>query len=278
MIKKQNNRHLKGSFQHLGWLKPRWINVYFSLLVWLISLPLSAKNKLIVVVGLTKPPYVVQDNETGFEIELIRNILTKMGKSTEFIYTPFGHSSKMLTVDEVDAVMTTNSRIFNDPKKLSDIYITYENIAISLKNKRLAVDSISDLANYSIASFQKAEKVLGSEFASAIKKSPLVLQVADQKRQPILLLKERVDVVVMDRHIFNYFTRELKVDKPESKFSFHNIFPKTHYRMAFKNTQNTRLFNKAFFDYSKSEVYRALLKKYQLFNVPTEATKKHQFK
>lgn len=264
MKNKQNNQILKNNFHYIGWLKLLWKNLFLTILTLSISLPSIAKDKLIIAVGLAKPPYVIQANNTGFEIELIRNILASMGKSTEFVYTSFGHSSKMLEVDEIDAVMTTNSRMFTDTTKLTNVYITYENIAISLKNKNLIIESIKDLANHSVASFQKADKVLGVEFEIAVNQSPFFLQIADQKSQPILLLKERVDVVVMDRNIFNYFTRELKIEKLEGKFNFHNIFSKSHYRMAFKNAQNITQFNKVFIEYSKTEAYQILLKKYQL--------------
>jgi len=241
-----------------------WVNLLIAVLNVSISFPSTAKDNFIIAVGLAKPPYVIQAKNTGFEIELIENVLANMGKSTEFVYTTFGHAPNMLAVNEIDAVMTTSSRVFEDLTKLSDVYITYENIAVSLKDKKLTIESISDLANYSVASFQKADKILGKEFEKAVNLSPVFLQVADQKRQPTLLIRERVDVLVMDRNIFNYFARELKIEELESKFSYHNIFPKSHYKMAFKDTNNVALFNKAFIEYSNSENYQALLKKYQL--------------
>jgi len=250
--------------QHNGPLKTMWKSLFISLLITLFSLPSIAKDELAIAVGLAKPPYVIQSNNTGFEIELIRNTLAIVGKSSEFVYTSFGHSSKMLTVDEIDAVMTTNSRMFHDSTQLSDVYITYTNVAISLKDKNLTIESIADLANYSIASFQNANKVLGDEFENAVNQSPLFLQVADQKRQPTLLLKGRVDVVVMDKNIFNFFANELKIENLKDMFTFHNVFSKSHYRMAFKNPKNAILFNQAFAEYSKSESYKALLQKYKL--------------
>jgi len=256
---------LINSFCHNALPKTIWKNLWVALLLTSISLSSIAKDKFIVAVGLAKPPYVIQANNTGFEIELIRNVLAKMGESAEFVYTSFGHTAKMLAVNRIDAVMTTNSIVFNDTTKLSNVYIIYENIAISLKEKKLTIESIKDLANYSITSFQKADKILGEEFAHAVTQSPIFLQVADQKRQPILLLKERVDVAVMDKNIFNYFSRELKIEDLEKKFTFHNIFPKSHYRMAFKNTLNITLFNQVFLEYSKSKDYKLLLKKYKLY-------------
>ncbi len=263
----QSNRMLKNNINNInnnGLSKTIWINLVITMLLASTSLPSFAKEKFLVAVGLAKPPYVIQANNTGFEIELIESVLAKMDKSAKFVYTSFGHTPKMLAVDVIDAVMTTNIRVFNDPTKLSDVYITYRNVAISLKTKNLDIKSISDLANYSVASFQKADKVLGEEFESAVKQSPFFLQVADQKRQPILLLKERVNVVVMDINIFNQLARDLKIEKLESKFNVHNIFPKSHYKMAFKDSDNVALFNKAFIEYSNSDDYKVLLKKYKL--------------
>ena len=244
--------------------KPPWQNVLVALLFASISLPVLAKDKFIIAVGLAKPPYVIQANNSGFEIDMIRNIMANMGKSAEFVYTSFGHAPKMLAVDEIDAVMTMNTSVFSDSTKLSDVYIIYQNVAVSLNQKQLKIESIKDLANYSVASFQKADMILGPDFENAVNQSPIFLQVADQKRQPNLLIKERVDVVVMDKNIFNHFARELKIEKLENQFVFHNIFPKSHYRMAFKDHKNIPLFNKAFLDYSESKSYHKLLAQYQL--------------
>jgi len=247
--------------------KPPWQSVLIAFWFAFFSVPTLAQDKFIIAVGLAKPPYVIQADDSGFEIDLIRNVMANMGKSAEFVYTSFGHAPQMLAVDEIDAVMTMNTRVFSDTSKLSDVYIIYQNVAVSLKNKHLKIESIKDLANYSIASFQKADIILGSEFENAVNQSPIFLQVADQKRQPNLLIKERVDVVVMDKNIFSHFARELKIDKQKNQFTFHNIFPKSHYRMAFKDSINIPLFNKAFIEYSESKNYHALLERYQLESI-----------
>jgi len=264
MRKKTSHCILKYSFHPIGGLISIWKSLFAILLASLISQAATAKDTLVIAVGLTKPPYVIQADNSGFEIELIRDVLAIMGKSAKFVYTSFGHSSKMLAVDGVDAVMTTSNKMIHDETKLTNTYIIYENVAISLKKNDFSIESPHDLSNYSIASFQKADKFLGLAFKMAVKQSPYFLEIADQRRQPILLLKKRVDVVVMDKNIFNYFAQELKVEKPENKFSFHHIFPKNHYKMAFKDTQNTINFNKALFKYAKSDAFKALFKKYKL--------------
>jgi polar amino acid transport system substrate-binding protein len=223
-----------------------------------------AEDELVIAVGLAKPPYVIQSDNSGFELDLIRHIVKKMGKSTQFIYTQYGHSSKMLEVKEVDAVMTTNKSVFTDTTKLSDEYITYQNVAISLKKNNLVINSIEDLANYTIASFQKADKVLGQSFASAVDKSPLYMKIADQSQQPMLLLKNRVEVLIMDINIFVYFTRQLGVNDTNTMFTYHPIFPKTNYRIAFKNKDNVKVFNEVLAQYKQTHEYLQLKQNYNL--------------
>ena len=229
-----------------------------------ISNALFASDQVVVAVGLAKPPYVIQTHNSGFELDLIRNIFKKMGKSTKFVYTQYGHSSKMLGVKEIDAVMTTNQYVFSDTSKLSDAYITYQNVAISLKESNLTINTIEDLEKYSIASFQKADKVLGQNFSDAVNKSPLYLKIADQSKQPVLLLKKRVEVLIMDINIFKYFARQLNVENINDQFTFHPVFPKSHYRMAFKNEDYVQIFNEVFAKYKQTNEYLRLKESYKL--------------
>ena len=225
-----------------------------------------AQDEFVVAVGLAKPPYVIQTDDSGYELDLIRNVLKAMGKEATFVYTQFGHSTKMLDVEGVDAVITTNSKVFSDVTQLSNNYITYQNIAISLKRNNIELNEIKDLEKLSIASFQKANKVLGKDFADAASKSPTFLKIADQSQQTQLLLKGRVDVLIMDINIFKYFILELNMNNNdiERLFTFHPIFPETHYRVAFKNKTYIPLFNNMLAKYKESDKYLVLRKHYNL--------------
>ena len=249
-------------------LLPQFKNYSFFLVVifTFFSNILFAEDKFIVSVGLAKPPYVIQADDSGFELDLIRNVLKKIRKTPTFVYTQFGHTSKLLDIKGIDAVITTNSRVFTDTAKLSDIYITYQNVAISLKKNNIKINTIKELENFSIASFQKADKVLGKAFTDASNKSPLFLKIADQSQQPQLLLKGRVDVLIMDINIFKYLIHELNMDNNDITrlFTFHPIFPENHYRVAFKNKTNIPLFNEALAKYKQTDEYLVLRKHYNL--------------
>ena len=226
----------------------------------------ATKNKMVVAVGLQKPPYVIEKQHSGFEIELIRAVLKEMNYSAEFVYIPFGRSWRMLGVAGIDAVMTTTDKVVKDRKKLSDVYIHYQNVAITLKSKKYLskINQISALKNYSVAAFQNAKKVLGSEFNQATQLMPAYFEIADQKRQLKLLLQNKVEVIIMDKNIFYYFLQELGFKKSNINFEVHTIFPRSAYRMAFNDINKTKQFNRALKKFTHSVYYQNLIAKYKL--------------
>ncbi|WP_286232671.1 substrate-binding periplasmic protein [Thalassotalea sediminis] len=229
-----------------------------------ISLSVSAKESLNVVVGLTKPPYVIADLNSGFELELIENVLAQQNKSPEFIYVPFGRSERMLKEHDIDMILTVNDFIIKNKAYLSKPYITYQNVAISLNKNNFVINTIKDLKNHSLATFQSAHKVLGNEFAKAAEVSPVYIQIAKQKIQLEMLFKERVDVIIMDLNIFNYYLQKLYPSEDFTNLAIHQIFPKTHYSAAFKNSRLLNDFNQQLEIFLSTEQYRQLRHKYQL--------------
>jgi len=69
--------------------------------------------------------------------------------------------------------------------------------------------------------------------------------------------------VVMDKNIFNYFLAELDLKSKATGFIFHQIFPKSAYRMAFNDPAITQQFNRVLAYFLNSNDYQTLLKKYQ---------------
>ncbi|MFT2092497.1 substrate-binding periplasmic protein [Paraglaciecola sp. 2405UD69-4] len=222
------------------------------------SISVAASDTISIAVGLNKPPYVIQAEDSGFEVEIIRSVFSKMGKQAKFNYVNYGRASKMLTMPNIDAVMTTNSNVFTDTTVLSDSYITYQNVAISLKENNFDITQISDLSHYSIASFQIAHKVLGPEFEDAALSSPLYVQIPQQKNQHVLLMKKRIDTLIMEKEIFKYFLRNSEWADQIDKIRFHAVFPVTYLNVAFKDKSNIEPFNQALKIFVKSAEYKEL--------------------
>lgn len=237
-------------------------NILFYITFFLCSLDCLATPSFKVVVGLSKPPYVFQENQTGFELELIQQLLKSIEKRPEFIFIPYGRSEKMLALPDIDAVMTATPKVFKNFANLSEIYINYQNVAISLKSNNIALNNITDISKYSVATFQSAHKILGADFGSAVTKSPIYIQVANQERQLELLLLGRVEILIMDIKIFSYYLAQQNFKINNDDIKIHEIFPLSPYRVAFKNNADVAPFNQALKAFKLSSKYQDLLEKY----------------
>jgi len=236
----------------------------FSLVSFLISTHSAFAKPLNIVIGLAKPPYVIEKPLGGFEIELINLLLKKMKSSGNFIFVPFGRSERMLKEPGIDVILTVNDVMFPKKGTLSDVYITYQNVAISLEENNFSINTIKDLSNYSLATFQSAHKVLGDEFALASQESPLYTQVANQALQLDMLLKKRADVLIMDINIFNYYLKHYSNKKAIKPIRVHKVFPVSPYKAAFKDKQHQYKFNQSLIEVLASPDYQKLIAKYNL--------------
>ncbi|WP_286272565.1 substrate-binding periplasmic protein [Thalassotalea hakodatensis] len=224
------------------------------------------KETLNVVVGLTKPPYVIEKTQSGFELELITNVLNQLNKQPNYIFVPFGRSERMLNEHDIDIILTANKQIIGDKAYLSEPYITYQNVAISLKKNELRIDKVADLASYSLATFQSAHKVLGSEFAKSAELSPVYIQIIKQQHQLEMLFKERVEVIIMDKNIFAYMLSKYYPGEDINQLTIHKVFPESLYSAAFKSHFFRNNFNQQLEIFLNSPQHHELKKKYQLIN------------
>ncbi|WP_158970537.1 ABC transporter substrate-binding protein [Paraglaciecola sp. L3A3] len=236
--------------------------IYVTCLFLLLSLSVIAAETITVMSGINKPPYVIQKENSGFEIELIHSIISSMGKSAEFSYVNYGRASKMLYMQGVDAVMSTNKKVFVDESVLTEPYIYYQNVAISLAENNFKINTITDLAKHSIVSFQLAHKVLGQLFYNAAMSSPMYVQMSDQARQPEMLFRKRTDIVIAEKQIFYSLLAQSSWASKADDAKVHYVFPKTAYSMAFKDRNNVALFNVALRKVLATKEYIQLRLKY----------------
>lgn len=214
-------------------------------------------------VGWNKPPYVIESLHSGFELDMVSAIFTNMGHTVSYVYVPFGRSNTLIKVGKVDAALTMNTRMDTANLALSDPYISYQNAAISLKGRSLEINTIADLKKHTIVAFQNASVVLGDEYQEAATQSPLYLELPDQRKQVEMLLKGKVDFVVMDINIFNYLSRELIGRSHMENVVIHRLFPKTSYQIAFTEQKLMLEFNRAMKAFKQSDDYQRLITKYE---------------
>lgn len=248
-------------------LKCRGFLTLFPPLILILSLAVSSAwgRELDLAVGWTKPPYVIAEGNTGFELDLMRMVFNSIGHDILPIYVPYGRSYALLASGNVDLTLTINQRWGIDPQFLSDVYVTYQNVAISLKKNGYNINKASDLQFYSVVAFQRASVVLGEEYAQAIEKSRLYIELPEQRRQVDMLLMGHAEVAVMDVNIFIHLSESLTGESQLNNVTIHKLFPASSYRAGFKDLELKQQFNQALNTFMASDRYKWLVKKYALY-------------
>ncbi|AXT38677.1 amino acid ABC transporter [Alteromonas sp. BL110] len=230
-----------------------------------IALPAKARE-LDVVVGWNKPPYVISQEHSGFEIDLVRAILAEMGHTLSPIYVPFGRTARLLEDSAVDIGLTQSAAHDVDDSVLSDPYIIYQNVVVTKTQRYFVINDVNDLKGKRVIGFQTAQSVLGEEFKQALALEPMYMEMARQDRQVDMLMLDHVDAIVLDRNIFNYFKFQ-NSGYVEEETVFHELFPISIYRAAIPNPKLRAKFNSALHRFIADGRYQLLLDEYQLDNL-----------
>lgn len=238
---------------------------HFIAVVWLFSCFHLNAEVYDASVGWSKPPYVIERNNSGFELELVQGIFKNLGHELNIIYVPFGRSNVLLQSGKVDLTLTMSEKLDTDQIELSDPYITYQNVVISIKERNIELQGLEQLRHYSIVAFQNANIVLGEKFHQVSQQSPLYVELPNQSKQVEMFLKRKVDLVVMDINIFLYLRREMAKQYEEVAVEVHHLFSPIQYRIGFKNVELKDAFNAELARYKVSTKYQQLLQKYDFY-------------
>ncbi len=218
-------------------------------LVWLF-LPLlvtpALAGEVRVGIGRSISPYVIPDELRGLEYDVAKEALAAEGHRLVPEFLPLAREVKAFEGGQIDAMLT--QRPGGLPHAAySDVYVVYRNYAITLESRDLAINGLADLADKSVLAFQNAALYLGPEFKAVAAANPNYREDSKQQAQPTLLFLDRVDVVVADSKIFNWFANQsevrAKVDTSQP-LRYHPLFPPTEYRVAFRDAGLRDAFNR----------------------------------
>lgn len=229
----------------------------------LAPLPAAARE-VSVAVGLSLPPYVLEAEQRGMELDIVREALALKGHSLRPVFLPFARVVTEMARGGVDAAITINPES-GVQAFYSDSHIIYRNYAMTLAAGGLTIDSIADLGNKSVIAFQNSRAYLGPEFKVMADANPGFREEAVQATQTILLFSKRIQVVVADKNIFNWYSQspevKAKVDTSQP-VTYHAIFPPTRYMVAFRDQALRDEFNQALAELKASGAYAAIVGRY----------------
>ncbi|RFP09238.1 MULTISPECIES: ABC transporter substrate-binding protein [unclassified Duganella] len=222
------------------------------------AMALGNAQTLRVAVGETKPPYVFSQEQRGVEVELITSLLNGAGYQPRMFYLPNKRAEMMLGIGALDAAISPRGAFLSEP------YIAYQNVAITLCSTHIAPKSIADLSGRRVAAFQNAHLFLGKDFAAVAAGNRDYCE-PPQTSINRMLYGRHIDVGISDINVFKGINDEIErkstILEPWCSYP---LFRPTQYRLAFRDRNARDLFNKALKRALKGKLYESLAKRYGL--------------
>lgn len=242
----------------------KWISQFvvalYSLAVWVLPAEIEAAA-MNVLVGQNKPPYIRLETVSGYELELLREVVRRMGHEAVFVFVPNSRIKTLLESGNGDiASLQPNDN--GDPQLFySQPYIRYQNVVVSRTADDLTITHPGDLADKQVVAFQSATKVLGADYRDAVTNNPGYLETVDQKAQVDMLFNGRVQAIVLDRNIFMHHQQ---TSMAPVAVQMHELFNSSLYRAAFREPALQRDFDRALLSVLLDNWYLQLQQKYFL--------------
>ena len=198
---------------------------------------IKENNTIELIGGLEKPPFIIEENGKGLQLDLIREAFLIENIKVNFVHMPLGRNMTGFRRINADGIITLPPEYVHPALFMSKPYIDYQNVAISLVERQFDIKTIADLSGKSIIAFQNAKKFLGDEYESSVAYSMDYRELAEQLKQIELLFLRRTEVIILDINIFKHFIKYNNGDVYTKPFTVHYIFKERPYSVGFKSEE-----------------------------------------
>lgn len=230
--------------------------IFAVLLVFLTSLA-QAKDVDVVFSGY-KSPYVILNNDAaiftgdkkGMEVDIVSEALKIAGFSLrERQLEPSKLKKELRDNKRIEAASGVNR--VRDKFYYSQVVNRLEIVAITKSKNNIDIETVSDIAPYTIGARQGLYSALGKEFRKrhhprrgALKER--YFEYVDYSYQVSDFFNDEVEVLLIDIDAFNYHQEMQRRDGVDDEVDIHRVFPTEIWQyVAFKNKKLRNKFDKA---------------------------------
>ncbi|OKY28014.1 MULTISPECIES: substrate-binding periplasmic protein [Thalassotalea] len=238
-----------------------WVSVAVLSFSFLCSMGVSAK-KVSVIASLPKPPFIIEENGKGLQLELMREALAHYNIDVEFYHAPGGRNITAFQRLNADVILNVRPDYQYPALYLSKPYVNYQNVAISLAENNFMFNSVEGLTNKVVVAFQNAKRYLDQDYNSAIDYVIDYREIPDQKKQVEMLFLRRAEVIIIDIAIFNYYLKHFSNDLLVKPHKVHYLFEKSTFSAAFKSEKLRDDFDKSIDTMRKNGRYQKIINQY----------------
>ncbi|WP_316896873.1 transporter substrate-binding domain-containing protein [Pseudodesulfovibrio indicus] len=222
--------------------------------------------------GFAIAPYVLRAENSGLEVDVIREAFKAAGVSVEFSFLPNLRLPIAFAERDVDCLALS---VGYDLEKVAGrrVYgskptIAFRNHVVSLASRHLRFDSLEDLKGLVVLGFQDACNYLGPEFADYARGNDLYSELSDQALQVRMLFSGRVDAVISERRVFLYWRDRLESTPVARAVDLDQdvvmapLFPEQARQVVFGTPSLCQRFDQGLAAIRASGLYDEILKRY----------------
>ncbi|WP_020591403.1 substrate-binding periplasmic protein [Kiloniella laminariae] len=224
----------------------------------------SAGMTISLLMNASTPPYIDEDHNGGAELDIVRAALALEGYRVIPRFVPGKRRNVEFRSGRYDGALTVS---LNDQLEgcYSDSYITYQNVALSLKSRNYSIREITDLAGKRVVSFQTASAILEPEFSAFASGNSQYRELARRRDLLMLLFRDHADVVIGELNILNWLIKNADyptlVDVTQPLAVHRILLPSTKYAV-FTDQAVCRAFNRGIAALKNSGSYSGTFRSY----------------
>ncbi|MDM8566174.1 hypothetical protein QUF74_11050 [Candidatus Halobeggiatoa sp. HSG11] len=206
------------------------------------------------------PPYFIYWNRKGMEHDILHEAFQNSNYKPIFSYIQNREEIFLKNKSNLDCISTVTEKLGYDGFYSHNV-ITYQDVAIYLKDSGLNINSKIDLADKKIEAFNDANKYL--DIKDIVANNPFYYEHSGKASQILLLYRGKVDVLLMDKYLFFYFRNKVKklIDM-DRKVEVRPIFSKHPYQILCKDKKIRDDFNYGLSVLYTGERHQQIVKKY----------------
>lgn len=204
------------------------------------------------------PPHTIESTHSGIDVDITKAVLRKMGYSTNILFMPLGRGKQQVMNKKADLFLPTFFEKDGDGLYISNAIIDYRPTFFTRNDDPFTIENIADLAGKKIVTFQGASQYFGENFLKMTQENTNYREVSSMSLLPLLLMKERYDVVLLDYYIFYYFFKTHQL----SDVKEHVIFDSVDAHVGFNDVSLRNEFNRVLSSFKYSEEYLNIIRKY----------------
>jgi len=243
--------------------------MYYRLLTYIVLLlPAHAgAQTLRLGCGNSLPPYVIEQNNRGIALELMRRAMETQGYELTYHYGSNRQLAEEFSQGELDVLCVSSPELSSSAYFSAEPLMILQNEAVSLQSSNIRLTDISQLSQYRLGSFILATKLLPYPFAEAARQSPHYHEYLDQQQQVADLYAGTLQVIIIDRMIFRYYMSRLRRSSPQDQrlkaaLAFQSLFPSNPFNAAFHQPEIRDSFDRGIRQLRDSGEYGRIVQSY----------------